>query len=147
MNVEEMATLLGTISLIDPRVSRRDDQEKILMAKAWLVVVGDRVPFEFAARCAQEHYRNSDKVFMPVNICSNWKIESERLHLVEQAENEAREIESRRSQAVPMPDYLKEQIEAFGVIPPEKKKELPPETLQEIAEKKRASELWLANNV
>jgi len=147
MNVEEMATLLGTISLIDPRVSRRDDQEKILMAKAWLVVVGDRVPFEFAARCAQEHYRNSDKVFMPVNICSNWKIESERLHLVEQAENEAREIESRRSQAVPMPDYLKKQIEEFGVIPPEKKKELPPETLQEIADKKRASELWLSNNV
>jgi hypothetical protein len=146
MNVEEMATLLGTISLIDPRVSRRDDQEKILMAKAWLVVVGDRVPFEFAARCAQDHYRVSDKMFMPVNICANWKIESERLALQEQAENEAREIESRRLQAVPMPDYLKQQIEAFGVVPPAEKKELPPETLQEIADKKRASELWLANN-
>lgn len=146
MNVEEMATLLGMISLIDPRVSRRDDQEKILMAKAWLVVVGDRVPFEFAAHCAQEHYRNTDKMFMPVHICSNWKIESERLHLLEQAENAAREIESRRAQAVPMPDYLKKQIEEFGVIPAEEKAKRAADTAQEIADRKRASELWLAQN-
>lgn len=146
MNVEEMATLLGTISLIDPRVSRRDDQEKILMARAWLVVVGDRVPFEFAARCAQEHYRTTDKMFMPVNICSNWEIEAERLHAEQQADDEAREIESRKAQAVPMPDYLKEQIEAFGIIPPEKKKVLTLETMQDISDKKRASEQWLRDN-
>jgi hypothetical protein len=146
MNVEEMATLLGTISLIDPRVSRRDDQEKILMAKAWLVVVGDRVPFEFAARCAQDHYRVSDKMFMPVHICSTWKIESDRLALQEQADNEAREIESARSKAVPMPDYLKQQIEAFGVIPAEEKAKRAAETAQEVADRKRASEIWLQNN-
>lgn len=78
MNAAEMARLLGTISLIDGRVSRRDDQEKELMAKAWLAIVGENVPYEFAAKCAQDHYRNSAEVFMPVHIVAKWKLERDR---------------------------------------------------------------------
>lgn len=108
MNVMEMGRLLATVSLIDPRVSRRDENEKELMAKAWLVVVGDDVPYEFAAKCAQEHYRSSSDTFMPSHIVSKWKIERdkqrEKQHLMEITD---------KSHAVPMPDNVRELIKGM----------------------------------
>lgn len=113
MNVEEMATLLGTISLIDPRVSRRDDQEKLLMAKAWLVVVGDQVPYQFAAKCAQEHYRNSQDVFMPVHVVAKWKLERDR----ELEKNKVTELgASPKSQG--MPDEVRVKLVEMGLKRP-----------------------------
>lgn len=102
MNVAQMSKLLATVSLIDPRVSRRNDDEKALMAQAWLVVVGDEIPYEFAAKCAQEHYKNSSDVFMPVHIVSKWKIERHKEH-----EEQHFKAITAPNDAVPMPDYVR----------------------------------------
>lgn len=104
MNVTDMSRLLATVSLIDPRVSRRDDNEKELMAKAWLVVVGDEVPYEFAAKCAQDHYKQSSDVFMPVHIVSKWKIQKSK----QLEENHYREITAPNNEAIAMPDNVRE---------------------------------------
>ena len=106
MDVNQMSRLLATVSLIDPRVSRRDDNEKELMAKAWLVVVGDEVPYEFAAKCAQDHYKQSSDVFMPVHIVSKWKIEKSKQF----EENHYKEITTPNSEAIPMPENVRELI-------------------------------------
>jgi len=113
MNAAEMAQLLGTISLIDPRVSRRDDTEKELMAKAWLVIVGDEVPYAFAAKCAKEHYRVSSEVFMPVNVVAKWKSERER----ELEKTKAKELgSSPKSQG--MPDDVRAKLVEMGLKRP-----------------------------
>ena len=104
MDVNQMSRLLATVSLIDPRVSRHDDNEKELMAKAWLVVVGDEVPYEFAAKCAQDHYKQSSDVFMPVHIVSKWKIQKSK----QLEENHYREITAPNNEAIPMPDNVRE---------------------------------------
>lgn len=146
MNAAEMARLLGTISLIDARVSRRDDQEKELMAKAWLAIVGEKVPYDFAAKCAQDHYRNSAEVFMPVHIVATWIKESKRLQLEDNARAASVEIESAREQRVPMPDYIKAQLETMYKVPDEPKKVLTAESVQELERKKDASVTWLKTN-
>ena len=102
MNASEMSRLLATISLIDPRVSRRDDTEKELMAKAWLVVIGDGIPYEFAAKCAQDHYRQSSDVFMPVHIVSKWKQERNKIHDAQHFQAITAPVD-----AVPMPDNVR----------------------------------------
>ncbi len=104
MDVNQMSRLLATVSLIDPRVSRRDDNEKELMAKAWLVVVGDEVPYEFAAKCAQDHYKQSSDVFMPVHIVSKWKIQKSK----QLEENHYKQITAPNNEAIPMPDNVRE---------------------------------------
>ena len=104
MDVNQMSRLLATVSLIDPRVSRRDDNEKELMAKAWLVVVGDEVPYEFAAKCAQDHYKQSSDVFMPVHIVSKWKIKKSK----QLEENHYKQITAPNNEAIPMPDNVRE---------------------------------------
>lgn len=108
MTIVEMAKLLATVSLIDPRVSRRDDGEKELMAKAWLVVVGDQIPYEFAAKCAQEHYKNSSEVFMPVHIVSQWKLQRSK-----ELEKEHFKAITAPKEAVPMPDNVRALIKGF----------------------------------
>lgn len=102
MNLVDMAKLLATVSLIDPRVSRRNDDEKELMAKAWLVVVGEEVPYDFAAKCAQEHYRNSGEVFMPVHIVSQWKLKRSK-----ELEKEHFKQITAPVEAVPMPESVR----------------------------------------
>lgn len=109
MNVIEMSKLLASVSLIDPRISRRDDTEKELMAKAWLVVIGDEVPFEFAAKCAQEHYRNATETFMPYHIVSKWKQERDK-----QREKEHFAVITDKSESVPMPDNVRALIKDLG---------------------------------
>lgn len=111
MNAAEMAKLLGTISLIDARVSRRDDQEKELMAMAWLAIVGEQVSYEFAAACAQDHYRNSNEVFMPVHVVTKWKSEQNR----ELEKAKVKQLgASPRSQG--MPDAVRKQLQTIGLI-------------------------------
>lgn len=146
MNASEMAKLLGTISLIDARVSRRDDQEKELMAMAWLAIVGSKIPYEFAARCAQDHYRNSSEVFMPVHIVASWVKERKLQELANNAKEASLEIEDARTKRVPMPDYIKDQLENMYKFPDEPKKELSPETLEQVALKQQASLEWLKAN-
>jgi len=109
MNAVEMGKLLATISLIDPRVTRRDDDEKLLMAQAWLQVIGEEVPFEFAADCAKQHYKRSDATFMPVHIVEKWKIERDRM----QSLQEQKELESApRGQG--MPDEVRAKFAEMG---------------------------------
>lgn len=102
MNISQMSKLLATISLIDPRVSRRSDDEKALMAQAWLVVVGDQIPYEFAAKCAQDHYKISADVFMPVHIVSKWKLEQGKMQEEQHFKAITAPVES-----VPMPEYVR----------------------------------------
>lgn len=113
MNIMEMSRLLATVSLIDPRVSRRDDAEKELMAKAWLVVVGDEVDYSFAAKCAQEHYKTSTDVFMPVHIVSKWKQEYRK-----EAEKRQLEAISDKTGLVGMPDDVRAKFVEMGVFQP-----------------------------
>lgn len=114
MNISEMSRLLATVSLIDPRVSRRSDEEKELMAKAWLVVVGETVPYDFAAKCAQEHYKNSSDVFMPVHIVSRWKIERQRGQEIAQINEITAQRDENSSKG--MPDSVRAELRRIGLL-------------------------------
>ena len=103
MEIVEMIKVLATASLIDPRIGRKDDAERDMMAKAWLGVVGD-VPFEFAIECVKKHYQTSSETFMPVHIVSKWKIEKSKQF----EENHYKEITAPNSEAIPMPDNVRE---------------------------------------
>jgi hypothetical protein len=111
MNASEMARLLGTISLIDARVSRRDDKEKELMAMAWLAIIGEHVSYEFAARCAQDHYRNSSEVFMPAHVVNKWKLERQR----ELDKSKVKELGS-ETKSKGMPDSVREKLKSIGLL-------------------------------
>ena len=113
MNPAEMSKLLGTISLIDPRVSRRNDEEKAMMALAWLSVIGEEVPYEYAAKCAQDHYRNSSDVFMPVHVVAKWKLDKDR----ELQKAKTKELgEAPKSQG--MPDEVRAKLVEMGLKRP-----------------------------
>lgn len=107
-----MIKVLATASLIDPRIGRKDDNERDLMAKAWLGVVGD-VPFEFAIECVKKHYQTSSETFMPVHIVGKWKLERDRQREKEQLKQLAPNTES-----VPMPDNVRALIRDWGKSKP-----------------------------
>ena len=112
MEIVEMIKVLATASLIDPRIGRKDDAERDMMAKAWLGVVGD-VPFDFAIECVKKHYQTSSETFMQVHIVAKWKIERDR-----QREKEQLKQLTSDSQAVPMPDNVRALIRDWGKTKP-----------------------------
>lgn len=72
------------------------------MASAWLEIVDSRCTYEFAAECLKKHYQTSGDVFMPVQITSRFKSESDRLASI----NKIKEIAPMHP-AVPMPDNVR----------------------------------------
>lgn len=102
MNLTEMAKLLMTASLIDPRLSRKTNEERLAMAKAWLEIIDNRCTYEFATECLRKHYQNSGEMFMPNRIMVSFKAELERSASI----NRIKELAPKHP-AVPMPDNVR----------------------------------------
>lgn len=73
MNRTEILKLLAMAAIIDPRVSRKTEQEKSAMASAWLELLNE-IPFDFAVQELKKHYQNSTESIMPANFVKPFKI-------------------------------------------------------------------------
>jgi hypothetical protein len=73
MNRAEVLKLLAMAAIIDPRVSRKSEQEKSAMASAWIELLGD-MTFDFAANQLKIHYQNSTDAIMPADLIKPYKI-------------------------------------------------------------------------
>lgn len=112
MNMQEMAKLLMTATLIDPRMGRKTDQERLAMAAAWLEILDDDLTPEFAATALKEHYKTSSEVFMPVHIQSRYK--AHKSH--EWNKEQARQIAESRHPSKGMPEEVRVQLRHLGLI-------------------------------
>jgi hypothetical protein len=112
MNLTEMAKLLMTASLIDPRLSRKSNEERLAMAQAWLGIVDERCSYEFATECLRKHYQTTGEMFMPVKIMTSFKVELDRKANVEKL----RELAPTHP-AIPMPDNVRALIRDIGKKP------------------------------
>lgn len=86
MNRTEVLKFLAMAAVIDPRISRKTDQEKSAMASAWLELLGD-MPLDFAVQELKKHYQNSTDAIMPADLVKPYKIykrnQAEKQHLLE----------------------------------------------------------------
>jgi hypothetical protein len=73
MNRAEVLKLLAMAAIIDPRVSRKTEQEKSAMASAWIELLGD-MTFDFAANQLKIHYQNSTDAIMPADLVKPWRM-------------------------------------------------------------------------
>lgn len=73
MNRTEVLKLLAMASVIDPRVSRKSDQERSAMASAWTELLGD-MSFEFAVNQLKVHYSSSTEAIMPADLIKPYKV-------------------------------------------------------------------------
>ena len=112
MNLTEMAKLLMTASLIDPRLSRKTNEERLAMAQAWLEIIDSRCTYEFASECLRKHYQASAEMFMPNRIMTSFKVELDRQANIERL----RELAPKHP-AVPMPDNVRALIRDMGKKP------------------------------
>jgi hypothetical protein len=73
MNRAEVLKLLAMAAIIDPRVSRKTEQEKSAMASAWIELLV-YMTFDFAANQLKIHYQNSTDAIMPADLIKPYKI-------------------------------------------------------------------------
>lgn len=106
MNRTEILKLLAMAAVIDPRVSRKTDQEKSAMASAWLELLGD-MPLDFAVTVLKKHYQESTEAIMPADLMKPYKI-----HKRQQAEKQQLlEITSRKVLGSMPPDVRARLVE------------------------------------
>jgi len=146
VNKLEVGKILTIAMAIDARLNTSDDNALIAKIEGWHLALVDSMDFEFARDAVANHYQTQTDSLMPAHLNQQWAKESKRLQLEENARLASLEIESARAQRVPMPDYIKEQLESMYKIPDEPKKELTPETLEQLAMKQQASLEWLKAN-
>jgi len=145
MNKQEIRKLFVIASAIDARMSPVDSDTYELKVAGWDLALDKTMPFEFARAAVGNHYAYSNDAVMPAHLNHQWTKELKRLWLEESARLATREIESARSDAVPMPEYLREQIEAMWRVPAEPVKELALDTITDRERKQEASKKWLEN--
>lgn len=112
MNLTEMAKLLMTASLIDPRLSRKTNEERLAMAQAWLEIIDNRVTYDFATECLRKHYQGSSEMFMPNRIMISFKSELERSESMKRIKELAP-----KHPATPMPDNVRALIRDISKKP------------------------------
>lgn len=111
MNLKEITTLLGTASMIDPRVTRKTSEEVLGMAQAWLKILDDRITLEFALQTLQEHYATSTETFMPAHLMKPWKAFRK-----EQLERESVAQLTGTLETGGMPDSVRAKLLEIGVL-------------------------------
>lgn len=72
MDMENVITLLGEISLIDDRVVKTDETEQIAQVRMWAAILRE-VPVEFAGQAIGEHYAESAWPVLPKDIAARWR--------------------------------------------------------------------------
>ncbi|SDD86243.1 zinc finger domain-containing protein [Actinokineospora iranica] len=68
MNRQEVATLLGAASAVDPKVPQPDPD----VLDMWAAILDD-VPAEVGADAVREHYRHHAETVMPADIVEHWR--------------------------------------------------------------------------
>jgi len=110
MKFEHVIQLLTMASVIDPRVSRKTDPEKLAMAEAWFEIFDDKMPFEFAVKHLKKHYENQSDVVMPATFMVPWK--SEKNYLQDKAQ--VKQLEANRGAG--MPEDVRQKLKSLGII-------------------------------
>jgi hypothetical protein len=97
-------------SIIDPRVSRKTDAEKVAMAEAWFEIFDDNMPFDFAVKQLKEHYERESDVVMPATFMVPWKAEKSYL----QDKALVKQLETNRGSG--MPDDVRQKLKSMGIL-------------------------------
>lgn len=75
MTPDLVPQLIAEIALADPRIRRDDAIERRAQARMWAGILAD-VPYDFALRAAQQHYRTSQWPVLPADIATRWHAET-----------------------------------------------------------------------
>lgn len=110
MKFEHVVQLLTMASIIDPRVSRKTDAEKLAMAEAWFEIFDDNMPFDFAVKQLKKHYEREQDVVMPSTFMVPWK--SEKNYLQDKAQ--VKQLEANRGAG--MPDDVRQKLKSLGIL-------------------------------
>ena len=111
MNRAEVLKLLAMASIIDPRVSRKTEQEKSAMASAWLELLGD-MTFNFASSQLKAHYQNSTDTVMPADLMKPWRIYKRNM-----AEKD-KLLQLTGNEKTKMPDEVRAKFVEIGILKP-----------------------------
>jgi hypothetical protein len=113
MNPSDVARLLITITVLDPRLNPPSQEDAKARVAAWALVLDDDLPVDEAERIVVAHYRESVKGIMPADVNRHWRIirasraESSRASRIRD-ERRMAEMES-----VPMPQAVRDAIRAI----------------------------------
>jgi len=110
MKFEHVVQLLAMASVIDPRVSRKSDAEKLAMAEAWFEIFDDKMTFEFAVKQLKKHYERESDVVMPATFMVPWKAEKN----YQQDKAHVKQLEANRGSG--MPDDVRQKLKSLGII-------------------------------
>lgn len=113
MNHKEVMTLLGVGALIDARLSASTDEDKVGKAIMWAEALDNDMPVEWARKAIASHYADSGHTVMPADLNRLWRVERKKVKEAEHAANLSRQLEAQRTEAVPMPEHVREQLEAL----------------------------------
>ena len=108
MNRAEVLKLLAMAAVIDPRVSRKSEQEKSAMASAWVELLGD-MTLEFAVEQLKVHYQNNTETIMPADLVKPWR-NKKRIN--------AEKYQITGAKPTKMPDNVRAQFIEMGWIKP-----------------------------
>ena len=110
MKFEHVVQLLTMASIIDPRVSRKTDAEKLAMAEAWFEIFDDKMPFDFAVKQLKKHYERESDVVMPATFMVPWK--SEKNYQLEKTN--IKQLEANRGSG--MPADVRQKLKSMGIL-------------------------------
>ena len=110
MKFEHVVQLLTMASIIDPRVSRKTDAEKLAMAEAWFEIFDDKMPFDFAVTQLKKHYERESDVVMPATFMVPWKSEKS----YQQDKAHVKQLEANRGSG--MPDDVRQKLKTMGIL-------------------------------
>lgn len=113
MNAQEVFGVLAAAALLDPRLGAATDADKVGKAAAWQAALDEDMPADWARMAVARHYGEATTAIMPADLNRLWRLERKARNEVAARERLAREVAERAQQAVPMPDYVKQQIHAL----------------------------------
>lgn len=110
MNYSDVARLLVTITVLDPRLSPPSPEDAKARVAAWHAVLDADLQAAEAEQIVISHYRDSGKGIMPADINRHWRILKSSRAEAARAQKDRQDRDRAAIEAVPMPEQVRNQI-------------------------------------
>ncbi len=114
MTPREAASLLAIAGAYDQRLTPPSQEDAKARAVAWSAALDTDMPVEWARQQVTRHYAERTTVLMPADINTAWRVERRDMKRRALEDQRRLEIEASRADAVPMPDWVREQMRNIG---------------------------------
>lgn len=113
MTPQDCAILLAVAAVYDERIRPASPEVARAKSEAWSAALDSDIPVEWAKQAVVAHYGASRDVIMPADLNGSWRrLRASERHRADQGQA-LRAIAAEKEHAVPMPDYVRDQIRAL----------------------------------